>query len=126
MVKVAAIGILVTFLSLLFRREKGEYATLLGVGAGILIFALLLRQVETVVAFLAELTGRLPIEEGYLAILLKLLGITYIGEFASSICRDAGYGSIAGQIELFAKLSILALSIPGVTAVLELLDTFLG
>jgi stage III sporulation protein AD len=126
MVKVAVIGVLVTFLSLLFQREKGEYAVLTGIGAGILIFSLLLTQVETVLTFLEELIGRLPIGDGYLGILLKLLGITYVAEFASSICRDAGYSSLAGQIELFAKLSILAMSIPGVTSVLELLDEFLA
>jgi stage III sporulation protein AD len=126
MVKVALIGVVVTFLSLLLAREKSEYGILIGIGAGILIFSLLLEQVGTVVGFLEELIGRLPIGDGNLGILLKLLGITYVAEFASSICRDAGYSSIAGQIELFAKLTILALSIPTVTYILELLDEFLA
>jgi stage III sporulation protein AD len=126
MVKVALIGVVVTFLSLLLAREKSEYGILIGIGAGILIFSLLLEQVGTVVGFLENLIGRLPIGDGSLGILLKLLGITYVAEFASSICRDAGYSSIAGQIELFAKLTILALSIPTVTYILELLDEFLA
>jgi stage III sporulation protein AD len=126
MVKVALIGVFVTFLSLLLSREKREYGIVIGIGAGILMFSLLLSQVETVVGFLEELTGRLSIGDGYLGILLKLLGITYVAEFASSICRDAGYSSLAGQIELFAKISILALSIPTVTYILELVDEFLA
>jgi stage III sporulation protein AD len=125
MVKVALIGVFVTFLSLLLSREKREYGIVIGIGAGLLIFSLLLSQVGTVVGFLEELTGRLSVGDGYLGILLKLLGITYVAEFASSICRDAGYSSLAGQIELFAKISILALSIPTVTYILELVDEFL-
>jgi stage III sporulation protein AD len=126
MVKVALIGVFVTFLSLLLSREKREYGIVIGIGAGLLIFSLLLSQVGTVVGFLEELTGRLSVGDGYLGILLKLLGITYVAEFASSICRDAGYSSLAGQIELFAKISILALSIPTVTYILELVEEFLA
>lgn len=126
MLKVGMIGILVAFLSMIFKREKGEYAILVGIGAVILIFAFVLTRVEQVMDFMQVLTDRLPMEEGYLVILFKMLGITYIGEFASSICKDAGYASLAGQIELFAKLSILVLSIPGITNILDLLDSFLA
>ena len=61
----------------------------------------------------------------YLTILLKIAGITYIAEFASGICRDAGYGAIGSQIEIFGKLSILAVSMPIVLALLETLQSFL-
>lgn len=46
-------------------------------------------------------------------VILKMVGITYIAEFASGICKDAGYQTIAGQIETFAKLTILALGMAG-------------
>lgn len=32
-----------------------------------------------------------------------------------NICKDAGYAAVGNQIELFAKLSILVLSIPVLT-----------
>ena len=56
--------------------------------------------------------------------LLKMLGIAYVAEFASSICKDAGHQSISGMIELFAKLSIVALSIPGLMFLIETLEQF--
>ena len=37
-------------------------------------------------------------------------------EFASGICRDAGYAALGTQIEIFGKLSILAVSIPVIAA----------
>ena len=52
-----------------------------------------------------------------------MTGITYVAEFAASLCRDAGHQAIASQIEIFAKLSLLAVSLPVVTA---LLDTISG
>ena len=65
----------------------------------------------------------LPVDTTYLNTLLKMIGITYIGQFGAGLCKDAGYSSIAGQIELFSKLSILALSMP---VLLALLDTVYG
>ena len=59
-------------------------------------------------------------------VLLKIIGITYISEFAADICRDAGCSAVAGQIGVFAKLSILAVSMPIVSALLQTVQNFLG
>lgn len=69
---------------------------------------------------------RLPIDSAYLIPLMKMLGITYVADFASALCKEAGYTSIANQMELFAKLAIIALSIPELTYLLEVLDEFLA
>jgi stage III sporulation protein AD len=58
--------------------------------------------------------------------LLKMLGVTYVAEFASGICRDAGYQTIASQIEIFSKLTILVLSLPILVALLNTIQNFLG
>ena len=57
----------------------------------------------------------------YIALLLKMIGVTYLSEFSSSICRDAGYSAVAGQIELVGKLSILTIGMPIVLALFELM-----
>ena len=36
--------------------------------------------------------------------------------FSSAICKDAGYQTIALQIEVFAKITILVLSLPVLSA----------
>ena len=80
-------------------------------------------------AFFPEGGGQ-PADEGtldssYLNTLLKMLGITYVGQFSAGICKDAGYSSIAGQIELFARLAVLAVSMPVLLALLETVHDFL-
>ena len=57
--------------------------------------------------------------------LIHILGITYVAEFASGICKDSGYGSLGNQIEIFGKLSILGISMPILLAVFGTLETFL-
>ena len=64
-------------------------------------------------------------QKEYFRILLKIIGITYLADFASNICKDAGYSAIAGQIEIFGKISILAISSPIILALLEAVHSFL-
>ena len=96
----------------------------IGLVAGMIIFYYVLTLISVVVRFITELLDMVAIEETYYLQLLKMLGVAYIAEFASSICKDAGQQSIAGMVELFAKISIVALSIPGMVFLVETLGKF--
>ncbi|MCM1106333.1 MAG: stage III sporulation AC/AD family protein [Blautia sp.] len=123
--KIGLIGLVAVFLAMPLKKQHGEYALLIAIAAGILIFIYALAQIQIIADFLEDIMERLPIETSYLMPLLKILGITYIADFSAALCREAGYGSIASQIELFAKLAIIALSIPELTYLVEVLDEFL-
>ena len=64
-------------------------------------------------------------EDTYLKILMKMMGVTYLADFTASLCKDAGYSAIAAQVEFFGKVSLLTLSLPVLTALLETIDAFL-
>lgn len=96
----------------------------MGMVAGMIIFYYVLTQISVVIRFITEILDMVAIEETYYLQLLKMLGVAYVADFSSSICRDAGHQSIAGMIELFAKISIIALSIPGLVFLVETLELF--
>nr|WP_255493846.1 MULTISPECIES: stage III sporulation AC/AD family protein [unclassified Blautia] len=54
-----------------------------------------------------------------------MIGITYIGQFSSGICKDAGYASTGAQIDLFCRLSVMVLSMPVLLALLDTIQGFL-
>ena len=108
----------------LLKKERAELAILIGVAAGMIIFFYVLSQIQVILAFLDGLLAMVSVEETYYVQLLKMLGIAYVAEFASTICRDAGHSAISGMIELFAKISIVALSIPGLLYLVETLEQF--
>lgn len=118
------IGIVAAILSVFIRKERAEISLVLAMIAGMIIFYYALTQVSVLVHFIKEMIQMVAIEETYYIQLLKMLGIAYMGEFASSICKDAGQQAIAGMIELFAKLSIVVLSIPGLVFLVETLEKF--
>jgi len=55
----------------------------------------------------------------FLLILLKITGISILTEFAISICKDSGESAIASKIDLGGKITIIGISIPIISALLE-------
>lgn len=125
MIKIGIIGIAAVFLALLLKKKRRA-----GVACGncSIGFDFRIHTVKNFVypGFFTELMDTLPVDPALLKALLKMLGITYVADFSASVCREAGYGSVAGQIELFAKLSIVALSIPELWVLLRLIEQMTG
>ena len=118
------IGLSAVFLALLFRKEKCELSLLIAVAAAVLIFGYVLARIQIITEFLSDLSEKLPIEKNYLTALLKMLGITYASDFISSVCSEAGYGAVGSQIELFAKISIIALAVPELLYLIQMIEDF--
>ena len=124
MFKIGLIGIAAALLSSFIRKERAEISMMIGIATGMLLFCYILTQISVVVSFVTQLLTMAELELTYYSQLLKMLGVTYVAEFASSICKDAGQQSIASVIELFAKISIVSLSIPGLVFLVETLEQF--
>ena len=122
----AALGIVAVLLAVQFKGLKGEYGTYLSAAAGAVIFSYGLLKLETILEAARKIQEYIHVNPVYLTVLVKMIGIAYIAEFASGICKDAGYSSIGAQIEIFGKLSILAVSMPVVLALLETMEGFLA
>ena len=71
----------------------------------------------------SKLTG---VENGLVKILLKIVGIGYLTEFAAGILQDFGAPGVADKIVLGGKLTIVAVSLPLIFRVLTVLNAFLG
>ena len=90
------------------------------------IFFYGISKLETIVETVKQVQAYIRVNSVYLNTLMKMIGITYIAEFASGICKDAGYGALGSQIEIFGKLSILAVSMPILLALMETVQRFLS
>ena len=65
------------------------------------------------------------INNNFLSILLKITGISILTEFAIAICKDSGESAIASKIDLGGKITIIGVSIPIITGLLETLLSLL-
>ena len=121
----AAAGLTAVLLAVQLKSVKSEYGVYLVMAAGVFIFLYGLGKMEVILDTLAQIRDSIQIEPIYLDMLLRMIGIAYVAEFASGICRDAGYGALGSQIEIFGKLSILAVSMPVFGALLVTVQSFL-
>ena len=125
LIKIAFLGVAGVLLAVQFKGQKPEYGIYIGLAIGIVIFGYALRQVQAVTSQFGRIRSYLGDSESYLTILLKVIGITYICEFSSAVCKDAGYQTVAGQIEVLGKLSVMFAGLPILFAVIEQIKNFL-
>ena len=123
-IKISLLGICGVILGFLLKGTKPEYAAFVTMGIGIVILGLAAGKIRYIYEAIEKLRESIGLEKSYLESLIKMLGITYIGQFSAGICRDAGHQATAGQIELFCRLSIMVLSLPVLLALLDPIQKF--
>lgn len=124
-IQIALLGVVGTLLALQFKSGKSEYGIYVSLAVSLFLFLCMLSRLEVFVRTVKKIADYIKLDAGQMGILLKMAGVTYVAEFASGICKDAGYQNIAVQIEIFTKLTILAIGMPVLLALLELIGDFL-
>lgn len=121
MLRTALLGIITIIVAMAMRQGKAEFATFVSFTGSILIAWIAIQLMDGITGSFGRLERLLSVDMEYITLLTKMLGVTYLSEFASSLCRDAGYSAVAGQIELVGKLTILTIGMPIVLALFELM-----
>ena len=124
-IQIALLGVVGTLLALQFKSGKSEYGIYVSLVVSLFLFLCMLSRLEIFVRTVKKIADYIKLDAGQMSILLKMAGVTYVAEFASGICKDAGYQNIAVQIEIFTKLTILAIGMPVLLALLKLIGDFL-
>ena len=124
-IQIALLGVVGTLLALQFKSGKSEYGIYVSLAVSLFLFLCMLSRLEIFVQTVKKIADYIKLDAGQMGILLKMAGVTYVAEFASGLCKDAGYQNIAVQIEIFTKLTILAIGMPVLLALLKLIGDFL-
>ena len=124
-IKVAMLGVLAVLMALQFKILRPEFAAYIGAACGGLICIFIVEYLSRVFKEFGQLQQYVTANREYLNILLKMIGITYICEFSAGICKDAGFQTIAGQIEVFGKVCILLFGLPIVISLMQTIGNLL-
>ena len=124
--KAALLGVAGVLTGLLFKSGRQEYGALIGIGVSLLIFARVSAYLGQMKDALSSFSRAFDENGEYLGILFKVVGITWLSEFSSGLCRDAGYQSIASQVELFGKTAVLLAGMPVILSLIETISGFMG
>lgn len=126
MVKIALLGLVSIFFTLLAGSVKREYGIAVMIGASLLLSVYSLSSMEAVISRIRAFETAIGLDKEYLGILLRMLGIAYLTQFVVSLCRDAGNHAVAGQVGVVGKISMMLVSFPVLEALLKTLGDMLG
>lgn len=117
--QIVAFSLVATFLIILLKQYKSEYALLATIVASGIILFFSISKLKTIIDLIENLTNKVDVDREFFLILLKVTGIAYLIDFASSTCKDAGESAISSRIEFAGKLVIVTMSIPIITTLIE-------
>lgn len=120
-IKIIGIGLIALIFITIMKQYKPEFTTYISLIAGTLILFLAMDKFAGIVELLKTLANKASVNNEFLVILLKITGIAFLTEFAVSICKDSGESAIASKIDLGGKVIIIGMSIPIISALLELI-----
>lgn len=123
MIQIILAGAAAAMLALWIRPLKPEYGIFLSLGAMLLLIGAAVSQLDAILDLIRQLMESTGLDTVYFKILLKIMGLAWISQLASDICKEAGCGSISRQIDIYGKLLILSVSLPVVTALIETIET---
>lgn len=92
--------------------KNGEIALMLIISCSTIILVLVLSEVSSVVKQINQIIALSQIDGNYVVILLKVIGICLITEFAVNTCKDAGSNTLANNVSLAGKIMVTVTALP--------------
>lgn len=108
-IKICAILAVTAVITLILKEQGSGFHQLVSITGTVIagLFA-----VNSIIPVLEYAGGMGSVSPDILQLLIRTLGISYLTDFASSICRDTGETSLATSVELCGKAEIIVLSLP--------------
>ena len=109
----------------ILRKWNTDLLPLLRVALTVILVGAILSWASPLVAYLKDLT-EISALAGYAEFLFKALGIAWLTQCCSDICREGGESGAANGIELAGKVEILLLSLPLLSDILTVTKDLLS
>lgn len=121
----AALALLTVILIMSLRKHNGEMAVLLSLCCCCLIGIAAVGFLSPILAFVRKLQQSASLDNAMLQSLLKVTGVAFTAEIASTVCVDSGNSAMAKTLQMLATAVIVYLSLPMMEALLELVERIL-
>ncbi len=118
--RIVAVGIVCAVLVIYLGSVGKEYGFLAGIASSVLLLTLSLSYVVRFVRFFSGFSDMTGVSSDVVTLVIKILGISYLIEFAASLIDDFGLKSLSEKVVFAGKLVIFALSVPIAEKVISL------
>lgn len=117
-IRIIGIGLIGAALSLVIRNLRPELSMMIPVVISFTVIFCILPYLTAIINEVRSISAGAGIEQRYIDIVFKIIGVSYIASISAELCKDAGENAIAAKIELGGKLIIVFMSLPIVNRLL--------
>lgn len=122
--KIVFVAVVGAMLYLYLKSQNSELSGLTVVATGIIIILLSVSYVISAVAFFSEMATKTGINSEVFVLIIKIVAISYLADFSSSLCDDLGVKSLGEKVNFVSRIIIFVLSIPVFNNLLNLVSSF--
>ena len=120
-IKLVGLALVSTILCLIIKKDRPEIAMFIGILTGIMILLSVTYKFNFIIESINELANKANIPTMYISLIIKLIGIAYLMEFAIQICKDCGEGNIAAKLEFGGKIIVMTMSFPILISIVDMI-----
>ena len=109
--KIIFIAVITLILGITLSKFNSEFKVYITVIFGIVVIFMLFSELKLYLEEIVDLFVRYDIKTEYFSTILKIVGIAYVCDFISLLCKDLDYESVGKKVEIAGKLIILIYSV---------------
>lgn len=119
--KIIGLGILISIVAVITKQIKPELSIAVVLAGSVLMLIYILNALTDVISTFNQMVNKTGINQELFSIIIKIIGVGYLIEFAADICRDSGNTAIADKVILGGKVLIFILAMPIITSLFNII-----
>lgn len=123
--KIASVGVVGALIFIYLKSNSSELSGLCAVATGILLILMTIDYIVMAVEFFKTMSDRTGISSGVFKIIIKIVAISYLADFSSSLCSDLGVGSLGVKVSFASKIIIFVLSFPIIMNLFDIITSLI-
>lgn len=125
MIRIIGVGLVTAIAAILLRSTKPELSFAVTVAGCVIILIFSLDILWSTFGIFEQIGEQTGIDNALIRIVLKIIAIGYLVEFAAGVVEDFGSKSVADKLVFAGKAIIFTVSVPIVQTLVSLVGSFL-
>ena len=125
LVRIIGVGLVTAIAALLLKGTKPELAFAVTIAGAVIVPIFSLDLLAATFGIFAEIGEKTGIDSALIRIIIKIVAIGYLVEFAAGVVEDFGSKSIADKLIFAGKVVIFSVSVPVIRTMVSLIGSFL-
>lgn len=118
--------IVVTVVCKLFEKGHKEYSYILLLITAFFILFLTISYITPVISKIQDVFSLTQVNEKYLTIIFKAIGICYITQLGCDYCKDANENALCSELEIAGKIALLVIAMPLFSVLIDIIKELLS